>query len=133
MVRSILVTSALALATVFWGCSSTKAINDSGQKLIVYRPANQTIHQGDKDEVDIRVAREDFDDALTVSVTDLPDGVKVLNENMTIERHEGKFTLTLMAETDAPVVKDHIVYVRVSANNGLGAQESFRISVEANK
>lgn len=133
MLRSTLMTGALVLATAFWGCASTKAVNEAGQRLIVYRPANESITQGDKDDVDIRVSREDFDGALTVSISDLPEGVSVLNENMTIERHEGKFTLSLMAAPDAPVVKDHIVHVRVAGDNGLGAQESFRLSVEASK
>ncbi len=121
----------IALALGASSCESTKAVNEAGQRLTVYRPGNESITQGDKGEVDVRVSRDQFDAPLRVEVDDLPEGVRLLNENLTIERHENKLTLSLVADPDAPVVVDHIVHVNVTGPDGLAAAESFRISVNS--
>lgn len=119
----------LALAT---GCEKTTATSPTGQKLTLFKPANQALKQGETDDVTVRILRENFEGEVRVSFQDLPSGVSVVSPGP-IPAGKDSAVYTLHAAPDAGLVGNHMARVTAEGPGGLSATEMFGISVEARK
>src|SRR5215467_11103675 len=85
------------------------------KKLTLIAAKNQTIKRGDTDKVLVTVTRDNFDDAVTVRLNDLPKGVELVGDNeAVIPRGSNSVTLELKASDDAEV-GEHDVTIAADA------------------
>lgn len=120
----------LATILVVAGCQKATVEGPSGKKLTLIKPANQTIKQGDTDKVTVRVNRDNFRDAVTVHFDQLPQGIKVQDQDTTIPAGDSLATFTLKAEPNAPPVDKHETSVTAEGPDGMKVTERFQISVK---
>ncbi len=100
-----------------------------GTKLVVPRPDDVTMIRGGTAEVAIKVERRDLADEISVSFTDLPDGVEAVNVGKTIVGEEA--TYRLRAGQQAAIVTNYPAKVTVAAaESDLAATQTFHITVE---
>ena len=101
---------AAMLAVTLVGCGEDKKDKDkdkgtakgSGDKeLTLTPPGETTITQGKKEDVTVKITRKDFDEDVTVSFSDLPKGVSVLDTDMKIEKGKTDKKFSLEAKDDA--------------------------------
>jgi hypothetical protein len=111
------------------GCEKS-TVGARGKKLTVMKPADQTIQRGETNEVKIIIKRDDFRDPVNVRFEGLPTGVTVQDQNGQIAAEANTATFTLKADPNANLGKDQVVYVKVSAPDGLNTEESFKLTVK---
>jgi hypothetical protein len=129
----ILTTCAVVLFfAVAPGCEKATAIGPKGQKLTLFKPADQRLRQGETEEIAVRILRENFDGDVRVAFVDLPEGVTAISSGP-IPAGKDSVVYTLHAAPDAGLVGNHMARVKVDGPDGLTATEMFAISVEARK
>ena len=100
------------------------------KKLTVVAAKSQTIKRGDTDKVLVTVNRDNFDDAVTVRLNDLPNGVELVGENeAVIPRGSNSVTLELKASDDAEV-GDHNVTIAADAPGLSENTQTFKLTVK---
>jgi len=125
-VRTITLMFLCALAA----CTSTvKGPGDTSLTLV--RPADQSMRQGETNEVSIMIQRENFSKAVPVSFSGLPSGVKIIEKDREIRSGDAVRTFTLYADNDAGLVSNHEVLVTVEGPGGTKVTEIFLLSVKA--
>ncbi len=121
--------SLLSLVAVT-GCSKkTEAAGREGTMLALKDPSDQTITQGGSDTVSISVDRHGFADAVQISFSNLPSGVKVA-EDATIPAGDSSRDFTLVAAPDAQIVNKQIVTVTARGAGAMPTQ-TFELTVKA--
>lgn len=126
--RSIATFIAISCAV---GCAGVSAEAPDGKKLTLMKPMDEMIQRGDRGEVMLTVDREQFDEEIEVEVDDLPKGIEVLNPTLVIPRGQSTFTLLLEAKSDADLVDEHVVRVKVLGPDDLDVVQTFDITVRA--
>jgi hypothetical protein len=125
---------AVTLSVGSSGCKKgeqTTGKGSEGKELTLTAPSGTTdIKQGDTTKVTISVKRKGFEDPVTVSFSDLPKGVKVSEDDMSIPKGKDSADFTLKADNDAPEAKDHTTKVTVK---GGGAETSATFKLNVNK
>lgn len=109
------------------GCSKQETANAAGQSLTIVLKTDQRIEQGETDDVLVTIKRDDFEGAVNVEFSELPDGIRVLDPGP-IGRDDTSRTYRLSATEVAPRVEDHRVRVTASAK-GLNVSETFKLTV----
>jgi hypothetical protein len=117
------------VALTVGGCAKTTVTGPGGKKLTLTRPTDQTIRQGETDEVKIMINRDNFRDAVTVKFENLPKGVQVADADKKIGAEDSSATFTLKADDTAEAVDKHKVNVVVEGPDGMKATESFNLTV----
>lgn len=111
------------------GCNRTTTEGPGGTKMSVTVADSQTITRGDTDSVKVSINRDNFRDAVKVHFENLPKGVHVQDNDMSIPTGQGSGTFTLKADSDAQVVENQRVNVRVTGPNGIETSNSFKLTV----
>lgn len=72
-------------------------------KLTLMAAENQTVKQGETDEVSVAINRDNFDDDVMIGFEHLPKGVTLVEANPTILKGKSTATVNLKAAPDAEV------------------------------
>jgi hypothetical protein len=124
--------AALALAGVA-GCEKSTVETTGGRKLTLMRPADQTVKQGASEKFAIVIVRKGFDNPVKIDVDNLPKGVSLVGgDHETIPTGALKIDMTLVADRDAPLIKDHIVTVHAKGPDDAKVTEQFKVTVVSN-
>jgi hypothetical protein len=111
-------------------CTSTVKGPDE-TSLTLARPADQSMRQGETNQVSIMIQRQNFSKAVPVDFSGLPSGVKIIEKDLEIPSGDATRTFTLYADNDAELVSNHKVLVTVEGPGGTKVTEIFRLSVKA--
>jgi uncharacterized membrane protein len=115
------------------GCTTKgekkSAEGEGGKKLTVQSPADASLKPGETTTINVDITREKFNDAVALKFTGLPDGVSIMENNMTISKDANTAKLTLKADADAKPVDDHKVTVTASGG-GMTPEATFKVSVK---
>lgn len=128
--KSALLASTLGVALLIAsaGCSKETAAGGRGNtRLALNKPANQTIKQGDSNKVAVSVDRTGFAEAVKVSFSNLPTGVKVTED--TIPAGDSSRDFVLVADPTAAVTDKQIVTVH-ARGNGIELSQTFELTVK---
>lgn len=112
------------------GCAKTTVEGTKGEKLTVMRPTDQTVKQGETNQVSIIINRDNFRDAVEVVFDKLPPGITVTDKDMTIAADKNKATFTLKAEPNAAPVSNHKVTLIVKGPSGMKVEEKFQLTIK---
>ena len=123
----LLVASFLLLAAT--GCSKESAASgSSGTRLALTKPSNQSMTQGGSEKVGISIDRTGFADPVSVTFSNLPEGVRV--DGDTIMSGDSKKDFVLVASPTAPVVEKKVVTV-TAKGAGITTSQTFELTVKA--
>jgi ABC-type glycerol-3-phosphate transport system substrate-binding protein len=103
------------------------------RSLKVKSPSEASIKQNGTVDVEISVARGNFNGPVHLDFRDLPQGVKVVTPNTTIDSGKDSLVVALKAAPDAAVEKGHVVHVAAKANDQKDLPEdvaSFKFEVK---
>ena len=128
--KSALLASTLVAALLAGLAGCTKESSASGRgntRLALNKPTNQTVKQGDTDKVKVSIDRSGFGDAVKVSFSNLPTGVKVTED--TIAAGDSSKDFVLVADPTATVVNNHIVTVHAKGA-GIDTSTTFELTVK---
>jgi hypothetical protein len=123
----------VALTSVFclgYGCRQTTAHGAEGRTLTVTKPADQTVRQGEAEQISVSVTRTKFTEPVTVKITNLPAGVRVVENDRKLSGDQMTATFTLQADPTAGLVSNHAAKVTAEGPDGLAASETFLVSVK---
>lgn len=110
------------------GCAKESAASGrEGTRLALTKPSDQTVTQGESNNVSISIDRTGFADAVTVAFSNLPRGVRV--DDTTIPAGDSSKNFLLIAAPDAAVVTKQIVTVQVKGS-GITTQQTFELTVK---
>lgn len=144
-VRRLLLTAALTLAAGcsdkngmfsknddgvqrdFWGRETTVR-GERGEKLTLVKPSAQSVRRGNAETLTIRVKRNGFSDPVSISLSQLPAGVEAVDTPKSV--NGDSVEVVLRASPSADLVTNQLVMVTASGPNGMGAQESFKLTVK---
>jgi len=99
------------------------------KSVTVKAPEEVTVKQGDSAKIKVSITREKFDDDVKVKFKDLPQGVSVMESDMTIAKADKNGEFTLKAAPDAKTVDDH--KVTVTAWSGTITNDAtFKLSIK---
>ena len=140
MKRTTIIT-AVGLALALAGCQETVSTGpatkttDSGKpatkKLSLVAATSQSIKQGATDDVAIKITRDNFDDAVTIHLNDLPAGVEVVGDKVVIPAGQNSVTLQLKAAPDA-AIGEHKVTIDAQAPGLADNVQTFTLTIKAN-
>ncbi|MBI3864649.1 MAG: hypothetical protein HY290_22455 [Planctomycetia bacterium] len=100
------------------------------KKLSLTAAKAQTIKQGDTDDVAIKINRDNFNDAVTIRLNDLPKGVELIGNEAVIPAGQNSITLQLKAAPDAEV-GEHKVQIDAKAPGLADNVQTFTLTVKA--
>jgi hypothetical protein len=101
---SLLVTGllvAIMLGTV-GGC--TPRGPDAAKKLTLTAPADASVIPGETATINVAIAREKFSDPVTLKFSGLPEGVTIVENDLSLAKDANSAKLTLRAAADAKAV-----------------------------
>lgn len=125
----VLAASLLALLGATSGCGKESAASGPvGTRLALTQPSNQHMAQGESNRVAISIERTGFADAVEVSFSNLPSGVKVADD--TIPAGQSNKDFVLVAQPTAAVVEKQIVTV-TAKGRGISTKQTFELTVKA--
>ena len=105
--------------------------NNERRKLTVKVPTEESITQNETAEMDISIDRDNFKDAVTIELRNLPAGVTVVTDTLTIPVNQDSITVTLKASPTATVAEDHQVTVAAKSGDMPEAVANFKLDVRA--
>jgi uncharacterized membrane protein len=113
------------------GCTNKEkktAEGEAGKKLSVKAPADTSIKQGETATINVDITREKFNDPVELKFAGLPDGVSIMENDLTISKDVSSTKLTLKAAADAKPVDHHKVTVTASGG-GMKPEATFKVTV----
>jgi hypothetical protein len=125
---SVIAAALLALLTVPACTKQSEAAGRGGTMLALKDPSDQTITQGSTNDVSISVDRHGFADAVQISFSNLPTGIRV--EETAIPAGESQKQFRLIAAPDAQIVNKQIVTV-TAKGAGATPTQTFELTVKA--
>jgi hypothetical protein len=99
------------------------------KKLTVKAPADTSVTQGETATINVDITREKFTDSVDLKFAGLPDGVTVLEKDLTIAKDASSAKVTLKAAADAKPVDDQKVTVTASGG-GMTPDATFKVTVK---
>lgn len=125
----IVVLTVLAMLSAV-GCQSEDTVEGTqGRALTLTAPEPVTLRRGEIVSVPLTIERTDLDQEVSVSFSQLPDGVSVVDEDKNIVGTEG--TYRLQADDDADLVANHRAQVTVTAvDTEIAVSQPIEITVE---
>ncbi|MEQ8768651.1 MAG: hypothetical protein RL885_32390 [Planctomycetota bacterium] len=124
--RTILI---LGLLFLISGCASTTSHGTDGRALTLLRPKDQSLSRGGTNKVLVTVERDGFSGPIAIEFEDLPDGVRVIEEDPQVPADDYFQNFTFYVEDNAPVVSDHSIRIIATGPNGLEAVEHFQVDI----
>jgi uncharacterized membrane protein len=131
---SFVVTSLLAVALLVCatGCprgEKKSAEGEGGKKLSVTAPKDTSVKPGESATINVAITRDKFNDPVALKFAGLPEGVSIMENDLTISKDATSAKLTLKAADDAKVVDDHKVAVTASGG-GMTQEATFKVTVK---
>ncbi|HYV36707.1 MAG TPA: hypothetical protein VE988_13455 [Gemmataceae bacterium] len=102
---------------------------DAAKKLTLKAPADASVKQGDTATINIDITRDKFNDPVELKFAGLPEGVTIMEKDLTISKDATSAKLTLKAAADAKAVGDHKVTV-TATGGGLTQEATIKVSVQ---
>jgi hypothetical protein len=116
----------LPLGTI--ACQQATVRGPAGQRLTVMKPSDVTVHRGAADDVDVMLKKQNIPGTVTLTVSNLPDGVEAVDQP---RRTSSKtVSITLRARQDADLVENHAAKLTAEGPDNMKVTQHFRISVE---
>jgi len=121
--------SLFALLGTTMSCSKEAAASGpANTRLALSKPSDQTMSQGESNKVLVSVDRTGFAEPVTVSFSNLPQGVSV--DGNSIPSGDSKKDFVLVASPTASVVERQIVTV-TAKGAGISTSQTFELTVKA--
>ena len=141
MNRLLLSTIGLSLLA-FTGCNTGTATAPSTnpqrpearRELNVTSPGSQVVTQDQTDKMTVSITRNNFDGPVSVELRDLPKGIAVTTQELTIPAGKDSVEVTVKAAADAPPVEDHAVTVSAKAREQKDMKDAvvtFKLTIKA--
>ncbi|OWK39804.1 NHL repeat protein [Fimbriiglobus ruber] len=92
-------------------------------------PSDTSIEAGDTSTINVNVTREKFNAPVELKFTDLPEGVSIMEKDLSISKDATSAKLTLKANPDAKAIDDHKVTVTASGG-GMTEDVTFKVTVK---
>ena len=102
---------------------------DTAKKMTLKAPANTSVKQGETATINVDITRDKFNDPVELKFAGLPEGVIVMENDLTISKDATSAKLTLKADADAKVVDDYNVTV-TATGGGLRQEATFKVTVK---
>jgi uncharacterized membrane protein len=102
---------------------------DIAKKLTLKAPSDTSIKTGETATINVDVTREKFNDPVGLKFTGLPDGVSVMESDLTISKDATSAKLTLKATPDAKPIDGHKVTV-TATGGGMTQEATFKVTVK---
>lgn len=109
------------------GCDTPTVEGSGGKELTLVTPGDVTIQRGRSEKVEFQIERRNTREAVTVSISRLPDGVSTRSMSQTTEADSVMFILE--ADHDAALVTNQAVAVNIESRDGLRGTEYMRLTV----
>jgi hypothetical protein len=134
-----LILAAVLAAGFVTGCKEGSSVapstnpNKPGEvrKLEVKSPGSQTVTQDQTDEFTVDIDRHNFKGPITIKIDQLPTGVKVVTQDLTIPEGKDSVTVTIKADATATPTDKHKVRVTASGSGMPEASTDFELTVKA--
>jgi hypothetical protein len=97
---SLVIAAGLFLGTIGCGEKTTVTTKDGG-KFSITAPTSKSLKPGESTEVTVNATRTNMDEDITVTFSNLPEGVTVDKKTQKIEKGKDKADFVLMAAADA--------------------------------
>jgi hypothetical protein len=101
------------------------------RKLTIAVSGDHTITQGATDDVMINVTRSNHQDPVTIEVKDLPKGVSLDSQDLTVPADKNSITIRLKAAPDAMPVTDHVFHIVGKAKDLTSEVLNVKLTVKA--
>jgi hypothetical protein len=108
---------------------SAAKIVATDKKLTLRAPGDTSVKQGDTATINVNITRDKFNDPVELKFAGLPEGVSIMENDMTISKDATSAKLTLKAAADAKPVDDHPVTV-TATGGGLKQDATFKVTVK---
>jgi len=130
---SLLVAAGLTVGAL--GCQhSTETTGEGGKKLKLSVPATSTtVRQGETAPITIKVTKQNFDDDVKLTFSQLPEGVKIKESNTKIDKGGKEATFHLEADAKAKLQDGHKATVSATGGGMTAGPEEFTINVKEKK
>ena len=110
---------------------TTASPRDGGGTFVLSKPSDVTLKRGDTAKIKISVERKNnLNDALDVTISKLPKGVKVNEAETKIAEKQSSAEFTLSAAADADLVTNHEAEVTIRGGGAGPATEKLGITVK---
>lgn len=119
-----------AALLILVGCQQSTVEGPDHKKLTLKKPFDVTIKRGDTSQVSVSIDRDNFRDAVSVGIENLPKGVSVQDRDSKIATGENSGKFTLKADDNAELVTNHEAKVTVTGPNGIKVTEPFKVTVK---
>jgi hypothetical protein len=122
----------VALVVGGTGCPSKEKVTaegEGGKKLSVKAPADTSINSGETATINVDITREKFNDPVELKFVGLPDGVTIMENNLTISKDVTSAKLTLKVADDAKPV-DHQKVTVTASGGGMKPEATFKLTVK---
>ena len=121
-------TAALALClAAAAGCQQTEVRGPAGESVTTTLPRSLTVHRGTTVPLEVGIDRERFSGPVTVTISQLPKGVRADHTSATVETTSARFMLE--AEPTADLVANQQVEVVVEAMGGRRSMQYVALDV----
>jgi hypothetical protein len=131
MVTAVLV---WVLVTGIVGCpnkdKTTASVNKEGGTFVLSKPSEVTIKRGDTAKFKISIERKNLNDAVDVTLSKLPKGVKINETETKIAEKQNSAEFTLSAAADADLVTNHEAEATVRGGGAGPVTEKFNVTVK---
>jgi uncharacterized membrane protein len=114
------------------GCTTkpgTSSSGEGGKKLTLKGLADVSIKEGETATISVDITRDKFTDPVELKFAGLPEGVSIVEKDLTLAKDVSTLKLTLKAAADAKAVDDHKVTVSASGG-GMTPEATFKVSVK---
>lgn len=112
------------------GCKSTSTSSTAERRITMGKPSNQKLKRGETNQVEITIWKENINADVYVRFENLPQGVRVIENDNNSSDNRCVSNYRLIATKDALLVNDQVVRVTADGPDGLAVMESFEMTVE---
>jgi len=104
--------------------SSTESDPSKVRKLTVKAPGDQSVKQNGTDEFEVSINRDNFKGPVAVEIKNLPEGVSVTTQELTIAPDKDSIKVAVKANANAKVVDNHKAMVSAKAKEEKDMKEA---------
>jgi len=105
----------------------------AARKLSVTSPGEQSITPDRTDEMTISISRENITGPVEIELKNLPEGVSLVTQDMTIPADKNSMKATIKADPKTKPVEDHVVTITARAKDQKDLPEAtttFKLDVK---
>jgi hypothetical protein len=125
--RNFAVIASCLLIFAALGCQESTVRGPEGQAMTISLPSPITLQRGQNYPLTVGIERKGFSGPVTVSVSQLPNGVVVQEQTQTVETDMAVFVL--MASNTAEIVGNQQVKVSASGAHGITTTQYLSLTV----